>query len=416
MNYATVLNYFDKIAEAKGKLKQPLILEALKDKDFIRVIQYVLDTSRTFNVKKLVRMVESPLDQDLFEFLDYLNSKRGATAKDKNYLAAIASESEAKFTIVNKILRGKTDAGFTNQTMNKLVPGLIPYFSYMRCKGPAHLHRVKFPCYSQLKADGMYHEEREGSYRTRNGKILDFSLVPQEHKVSPEMVCELMGEITMLYASGEVMNRRAANAIINKAQDSDLSQEEADRIRFQYWDVNAGFAHQIPYKERFKGVVYLAGVNVIESKIVNNMEEAWSHYDDVRARGLEGTILKNFDGLWKDGDSMDQVKLKSVLSGELEVIGTTEGEDKNVGKVGALICRSSCGGLVTNIGMGLSDEDRERTDWEGCIIEAMFNEVSKSKNKKTYALSHARLVEERTDKTVADDLKYFLNAKEVKRK
>lgn len=416
MNYQIGLKYFDNINEAKGKGKQPLILIALKDKDFIRTIQYILDTSKTFHISKIAKQVEETSGQDLFEFLNYLNSKRGATAKDKSILAAIASASEEKFIIVNKILRGKTDAGFTNNTMNKLVPGLIPYFPYMRCKGLSHLHKIVFPCISQVKADGMYHECKDSRYQTRNGKALDFSLVPAEHKVTPSISCKLMGEVLMLDDVGVIMNRRDGNAIINKAQHSGLSQEEADRVRFQYWDMDAGAAHIMPYIGRFEGVEYLTGNRVIESRVVNSIEEAWEHYDEVRSRGLEGTILKNFDGLWKDGTSMDQIKLKAVKECELEVIGIVPGKDKYEGMIGSLICKSSCGKLITDIGMGLKDHDRIREDWVGTHITVQFNEVSKSKTKDTYALSHGRLVEPREDKTEADDLKYILELKEVKRK
>ena len=411
MNYDTVLEHFNTINEAKGNEKHPLILEALKDKDFILVIQYVLDTSRTFKVSKLKSMSDNSLDQDLFEFLDYLNTKKGATARDKRILTSIASESEAKFTVVNKILRGKTHAGFTNNTMNKLAPGLIPYYSYMRCKGISHLHKIKFPCYSQIKLDGMYHEVVDGVYRTRNGKPLDFSKVPN----TTSLKGKYMGECLMVDAKGVTMNRRDSNAIINTAQHGGLTQEQADSIRFQYWDVDTGEASKTPYTRRLQE---LRGseLDVVECVVVRNMEEAWDHYEAVRALGLEGTILKNFAGEWKDGDSMDQIKLKAILETELEVTGTVDGEDKYKGMVGALICKSSCGGLITDVGMGLSDEDRARTDWVGQIISVDFNEASKSKNKDTYALSHARLVERRLDKTEADDLEYILELKEAKRK
>ena len=416
MDYQKVLKQFDAVAAAKGNDKKPLLQDYLQEPDFLKVTTYILDSSKTFKMGK-VKEADKISDKDLFDFLDELDSKPGATKQDKNLMAEIASVSPEKFIIVNKILRHKTDAGFTGRTIEKLSPGLIPYFPYMRCKGLAHLKNIVFPCYSQIKADGMYHEHLNKEFRTRNGKLLDFSLVPEENKATTINDYRLMGECLLLNEAGtDFMDRRDGNAIINKAQHSGLSQEEADRVRFQYWDVDAGFAHQIPYSERFDGVEAITGGMCIESRIVNNMEEAWQHYDEVRAKGLEGTILKNFDGLWKDGNSSDQIKLKAVLSAELKVVDIVPGEDKYEGMIGSLICESSCKGLLTKVGMGLTDEDRLMKGWVGKIVEVKFNEVSKSKAKDTHALSHARLVEPREDKTEADTLKYILELKEVKRK
>lgn len=416
MDYRRVLKQFDAVAEAKGNDKKPLLQTYLQEPDFLKVTTYILDSSKTFKMGK-VKLTDTGTSKDLFDFLDEMDSKPGANKADKEMMACIASASTEKFIIVNKILRHKTDAGFTGKTIEKLYPDLIPYFPYMRCKGVSHLKNIVFPCFSQLKADGMYHEHLSKEFRTRNGKPLDFSLVPKENITNTLADYRLMGECLMMKEDGSgIMDRRDGNAIINKAQHSGLSQEEANRIRFQYWDVDAGFADQIPYSERFKGVKALTGGMCIESRIVNNMEEAWKHYDEVRALDLEGTILKNFDGLWKDGDSSDQIKLKAVLAAELVVVDTVPGEDKYEGMIGSLICESSCKGLLTRVGMGLTDEDRVREDWVGKIVEVKFNEASKSKAKDTYALSHARLVEPREDKTEADTLKYILKLKEVKRK
>ena len=411
MNYERILERFNEIAAVKGNAKHPLINEAIKDPDFLKVVEYTLNTSRTFKTSKVKEMHDFSSKTDLFSFLDYLNGKKGATANDKEELAQIASESPAKFTIVNKILRGKTDAGFTNNTMNKLAPGLIPYFPYMRCHGIAHIHKIVFPCFSQLKSDGMYHEREENYFQTRNGKELDFSLVDIGSKVN----ARVMGECLLLKPDGySYENRKDGNAIINKAQHSGLSQDEADRIRFVYWDVDYGDPASI-YTERWETLQSMA-LSVTECRVVRNMEEAWGHYDEVRALDLEGTILKNFKGPWKDGKSPDQVKLKAEKECELEVYNIVPGKDKYEGQVGSLCCRSSCGQLVTDVGMGLSDEDRLRNDWIGKIITVKFNAMSKSKVKETWAMDHARLIEVRLDKNEADDLAYIKEVKEIKRK
>ncbi len=420
MDYEKVLDQFNEIAAIKGKAKQPLLKKYLWEQDFLKVTTYILDSSKKFNISRLKggMIVHEDTNMGIFDFLDYMDSKRGATASDRATLHGLTKGSEAKYILVNKILRGKTDAGFTEKTVEKLYPGLIPYFPYMRCKGIGHLKNIVFPCFSQLKADGMYHERFDNVFRTRNGKRMDFSLVDTDQiDTSQPHQFSLMGECTMMNEDGSaVMDRRDSNAIINKSQYSDLSAEEAVRIDTVYWDVDYGDS-LATYAERWNFLQTL-GVNLIECRVVRDMDEAWEHYDEVRELDLEGTILKNFKGTRKDGNSPDEIKLKATLECELEVIGFVPGKDKYEGLIGSLICQSSCGGVLTDVGMGLSDKDRQQSSdyWMHKIITGRFNEVSKSKAKDTYALSHARLIDIRENKTEADDLGYILELKEAKRK
>lgn len=419
--YGTVLNIIQEIREAKGHDKHPLIVEHLKENElFAKVVQYTLDTSRTFKIKKVKWTVDADPRLDLFAFLDYLNGKRGATNEDRAGLAACASTSDTKFQVVNILLERKLRCGLTVKTLRDLMPGFVPYFPYMRCSGLDQLKKIVFPCFSQLKADGEYFDVflRKGlnfqpKFQTRNGKVADFSLIGD---LWPSGPAKLSGEALLMKEDGSgYEDRKDGNAIINKALYGLLSQEESDRIRFCFWDVVFEGTETANYKYRWKDIQEM-GLNTIECRVVNNMEEAWLHYDEVRARGLEGTILKNFDGCWKDGISMNQIKLKAEKECELEVYDTVPGTGKYMGMVGSLCCRSSCGDLLTDVGMGLSDEDRQRDDWVGQIITVRFNATTISKAKQTWALSHARLVDTRPDKNEADDLQYIMNVKEVKRK
>lgn len=423
--YRTVLDIIQEIREAKGHDKHPLIVKHLNEHQlFAKVVQYTLDTSKTFKIRKVKWTVDSDPGSDLFSCLDYLDSKRGATKIDRAELSACASTSDPKFQVVNIILSRKLRCGCTAKTLKDLVPGFVPYFPYMRCSGLDQLKKIVFPCYSQLKADGEYFDVFLNrslgvpKFQTRNGKMADFSQLGQ---LWPQGPAKLSGEALLLKEDGSgYEDRKDGNAIINKALYGLLSQEEAERIRFSFWDVMFG-KHDDPlyynqhYKCRWDDLQQM-GLHIIECRVVNNMEEAWAHYDVVRARGLEGTILKNFDGYWADGTSMNQVKLKAEKECELEVYDVVPGSGKYRGMVGSLCCRSSCGKLLTDVGMGLSDEDRAQDDWVGQVITVKFNTISKSKVKETWAMSHARLMDTRPDKNAADDLEYIKKVKEVKRK
>lgn len=423
--FEVVLTNIEMIRQASGHAKFPILETCINgNKLFKKVIQYTLDSSKTYKCSSVKRVSPTSSPTYLFDQLDFMNESRSITKVEKEKLARIASQSEAMFKVVNMILERKLRCGVDVKTINNLFPGIVPYFPYMRCSGLDKIKHLVFPCYSQLKADGEYFDvfcESAPIFQTRNGKRADFRFV--DCTDIPIMNGKVMGEALMLRRNGDgFMSRKDGNAIINKGIYGLLTSGEAERIRFKFWDMTEVGYPGKSYSDRLSDM-NIYQVPLIENKIIYDMSEAWDHYDEVRNRKLkgipmklEGTVLKNMNGLYEDGTSLDQFKLKAEKECELEIFDTVEGTGKYRGMVGSLRCRSSCGGLVTDVGMGLSDEDRARTDWAGEIISVKFNSVSKSKAKEHYALAHARLIEPRLDKTTADNLEYIKKVKEAKRR
>lgn len=90
----------------------------------------------------------------------------------------------------------------------------------------------------------------------------------------------------------------------------------------------------------------------------------------VEAGGYDGLILRDPYGKWKKGDrgtGGEIIKIKRKLSFDLKVIGTLPGKGKHAGRIGSLVV--SFEGKEMGVGTGLSDADRERTDWIGKIVE-----------------------------------------------
>lgn len=94
--------------------------------------------------------------------------------------------------------------------------------------------------------------------------------------------------------------------------------------------------------------------------------------------GYEGLVLHTEDYY---------VKLKPKQTYDVEVLSVTEGTGRHSGRVGALI--TSMG----KVGTGLTDRDRERTDWVGKLIEVEC--MGLTKNGK---FRHPRFIRERWDK------------------
>jgi len=433
---ALVVERLKELKSADKKGKKALLRQYIdSDPIFVKVLKYTLDTSKTYKVSRVAET--EPLEGDVFEYLDELAAMPGVKAKDKTYLAGLANQSEYHLDIVNRMLRGRLDAGFDIKTVLEVEPGLVPYSPYCRCSGYEKIDKIDFSkgAFSQLKADGMYLNvfvEENGNirYTTRNGNELNLLEQPDRFFVNMPLGGVLMGEGLVLDEAGsEFLPRAQGNAIISKAIHGHISKEEAGRIRFQLWDTvrikefEVGFCN-IAYADRYQFLEFAIKINpdapsLIETRIVHSKEEAWDHYAEVRAKGLEGTIVKDAGALWEDGTSSQQIKLKAQKNAEVLITGWNKGDQggKYENCIGSLIAQSSCGKLVGSVS-GLTDEQRFRDpeSWLGRIITVTFNAVSKSAKTEIRSFDHARIDGDiRTDKHQADDLEYILNVKEAKR-
>ena len=428
-----IIEKLDTLKAANKAGKKDLLAGYLDDPLFAKFIRYALDTSKTF---KVARVAETDsIEGDVFEFLDQLNSQPAAKGRDKVFLAGLASQSPYHLDVVNRILRGRLDAGFDIKTVLEVAPDLVPYSPYCRCSGYDKISKINFEngAYSQVKADGQFiniHIDSLGfvGYTTRNGNTLDLLGVPDSRFAGLPDNCVLMGEALVLDDCGVVMPRAEGNAIISKAIHGHISKEECERIRFELWDMVWAYEFKQGYSKgsysrRSTDLhTYLfnrTGVKMIETQLVKSEEEAWDHYEEVRERGLEGTIVKDASALWDDGTSPLQVKLKAEKEAEVLITGWKPGKPggKYANCIGSLLVQSSCGKLVGAVS-GMSDEDRNRDPEEFVdrVATIRFNAVSKSAKTDIRSFDHGRLLELRFDKNVADDLEYILNVKEVSRR
>jgi DNA ligase-1 len=179
----------------------------------------------------------------------------------------------------------------------------------------------------------------------------------------------------------------------------------------------------IPYKERFnqlKSLVENGGDNcpieLVETKIVYSIEEAYQHYFEMVGKGLEGTVVKTMEGIWRDSTSTDQAKLKVVFEVDLEILGFTAGNGKNESTFGSVTVATSDRLLIVNVS-GFKDKKDPKAPhiptrqevWDmreqltGTIMATKANGIMVPKNPgDVYSLFSPRFAELRMDKKTAD--------------
>lgn len=376
------------------------------------------------------RTIEEVLDTLKAEFLD--TEFRGNKASERlSELYHSLSVEDAKIfrNVIDRTLR----CGVSSTTINKVWGDFIYIHPYMRGSSynEKNIANIKLPAYSQLKEDGRYSDiivEHDGelTYMSRQGQINEsFKGDKDQELITHGRGYVFMGEALVMDENGDIMPREEGNGILNSSEEK----IDPERIVFKLWDcVPIDEWRQkkcsLTYDERFEKLNQIVSLienknfQVVETRIVETPEELVAHFKENIKKGLEGTMIKNRDMKWKNGTSKDMVKIKIIFDIELEVIDYYEGQrgTKYEGKLGGLVCKSSCGMLKVDIGSGLTDKERE--DWFGdhiigSIMTARANDISKENDEGICSLINPRIVEKRDDKAEADSLERIFEQKEA---
>jgi DNA ligase-1 len=430
----------EEVANEPSKNAKIAILTQHKDNDVLQeVVRLTYDPTVNFFIKKIPAYTprgtadnegHSQLDFALFNLVREVASRNYTGNKAIEYVTQLLERltvEDAK--VLAKVIDRDLRAGFGESTANKVWKNLIPEFPYMRCALPKAAKLDEFSwadgVFSQLKADGMFANVNH----TADGEVQILSragsLFPQQHFA--HLVADVQatfptntqshGEL-LIKRDGVVLPRQLGNGILNKVQKGgDIGPN--DEIVYLVWDqialtsvVSKG-TYNVPYKARFatlkEQTLTATCITLIPTVIVHNMEDALTHYREMLAEGLEGTIIKDATGIWKDTTSKDQVKMKLDIDVDLVIMGFNAGNGKNEATFGSIVCQSSDGLLEVNIS-GFTDEVRlevhnNRDKLIGTIVTVKGNSIMPPTGNNTkYSLFLPRFAEFRTDKKVADDL------------
>ncbi len=343
-------------------------------------------------------------------------SNRNVTGHDaKTFLANLANtQTTENKEVLSRIIQRDLRCGCSESTPNKVWPGIVPTFDVMLSH--KDISGIKFPCYGQIKSDGARAHislvNGKAVALSRNGKEIELHgcldkdlalLINEGETLDGELLC---------YKDGKVLDRKTGNGIINRAIKGTISKEEAELIKFASWDI-VDFTSTIPYSARIEELtkIYFAykpqKIYVLPTAIIYNELEAQKFFENCVAVGQEGCILKNIDSLWVGKRTKDSGKIKEVEEADLIISSIEEGTGKNLGKLGAFVCKTSDGLLEVNVGIGFSDTQREiffKETLIGKIVTVKYNQLIQSKTSNIVSLFLPRFVELREDKDKANSL------------
>lgn len=434
-----VYDLIERLAATSKHTEKEAILRSVVGTDIEETVKKVFSYAYDESINFWLR--EFPFPDKFGSFLDLdgavdslkFFSERKVTGNEAIELATSLTSklSEKDAIIFDRILKRDLRCATTDTLANKIWPGLIETFPYQRCSSfnEKNLRKLRFPCYSQVKADGLYTDiivkDGKVKYQTRTGKTLlvNDPIRDKELLESGENFV-VQGEGLIKDGKGGYLSRKEGNGILN-SDDIDLSLVEFvvwDIVRYEDW--KAGLS-KTPYNIRLGSLTKLIdtmsvkSIVLVDTIIVNSVQEIIDHFKLNVERGEEGSVAKNLSAQWKDGTSPDQVKVKIEFVCELVVIGYKEGEGRNKGRLGAFLCASQCGLLEVNVGTGYKDSERikmwkNRDSYIGRIFAVKSNDVIQNRNTpEKWSLFLPRSVEERSDKTVADTYERILEQRDA---
>lgn len=406
-----------------------------KDPLIERVFHMALSSEYTFGIKKIPLYTVRPeaeqvmtLDMAL-ELIEKQFCTNKVTGNDRidvlRQTLEMMHPEDAE--VLKMVISKKLDCGVSVTNANKVMDNPIPTFDVLLCakQDQKLIDGLNWPeVVAQTKMDGMrviVSCDNNGNvrYRTRNGK--EFNL-PEQYDLYFSRFPGICWDGEMLVAENDILgtylDRKAGNGILNSIRQGKASDEDANRVRFVFWDmvdydhymIGASFQE---YHSRFESLYTMSLEapahfwKVVETQFVSTFEEAQQFYKEKRAEGQEGAILKSMNSTWQAKRVKHHVKMKAEETLDLIVVDWIEGSGKYVGQLGSLVVTDSSGKLVVNVGSGFNDEDRKTITPEtiiGKIVEVKYNEVITNKSDDSLSLFLPIFENVREDKNKPDTI------------
>jgi DNA ligase-1 len=244
--------------------------------------------------------------------------------------------------VVNKKLR----MGVSVKTVNAVFPNFIPEHNVMLAER-YDKRRIKFPCYADVKLDGIRATYINGKFFTRKGLIIP-GLEDLEEFMNNVPEAEYDGELTVRGKTFQEGNGliRAGKAGIDVVFNVFACRDNPNWKKELY----DSFTRD-PQLEHF-GLV-----QIVPSKLVSSHEHVDIAYADARAHGYEGLVLKVPNYKYVGKRSYSWIKVKPKQDAEFRIIGVYEGEGKYVGMCGGIEVKYN--GQINHVGTGFTDAQRQ---------------------------------------------------------
>lgn len=435
-----VTTIIDELNLSNGLNHKMAVLKKYKDHElFKRVLKLAYDKAAyTFGISmKNVEFVTTPGEvlslEKALENLEERLAPRHITGNAARDLleGMFRNLSPENADLLKKIINRDLRINLGRSSINKVWSQLITKPAYMRCGlySAKTAKDIPMPAILQLKADGTYREASVAdgtvTFVSRSGETYEYPVLEAAMADFPDG--RYFGELVVI-RDGKALDRATGNGLINS---DDVPHNE---IFYFVWDyvthaeyflaMNKG-KPKTKYEDRLAKLCSILEnsdskqIELIEGHEVGSIRQALQITSNWMEAGFEGSILKAREGVFKDGTSKHQLKLKLEIAIDVRITGFKEGRVGTVREntFGALEfatddgqIKGYCSGLTNDL---LEDFNSRRGELIGQVMEVLCNDITKGRDNDYYALSHPRFSELRHDKTETDTLARALESKEM---
>lgn len=407
MSLGPIFNQLEEIKNhSKRTDKEKLISEFSKNPIFNKVVYYTLNPFKRYNTTRINYIPNSnPTDlNNIFNYLDELSNKNGATDNDIRILSNISSFDIHTVKVVEKIIRKDLDCGASIKTFKKFIPEL-PDYEVMRCE--KDLDKFLKLCdydinkfmYS-IKFDGVRCSASTNFiYLSRSGlEFPNFNVFDDEINILKNNLQKINQNINIdkVTFDGEVVVEENGQIQFQNLMSQVSRIKELDSSKFVYYIFDIVF-----HDEEYDDMEFIKRYNILQELINNsnlekiklvehsfldenidkeNIRDKIKELADEKINeGYEGLVLKHTDKPYENKVSRFWCKVKKMYTVDVTVVGWEYGTKKNKNKLGNLICCFS-NGVTFGVGTGFTDEQRIEFMYDTPkIIEIDYQELTADK-------------------------------------
>ena len=386
------------------KFKESVIAREDKNNntEFFDGVSMAMDKLRTFGLKQVPESKQDGPGLDWDTFLgtaDQLEKRTltGNAARDSvDHLRSLATKDEWNHWY-RRILIKDLRCGVTEKTINKFSRIKVPVFECMLADdSKKHENKMKGKVFVEPKLDGVRviaicdKAKNEAVLMSRNGKEL--TNFPHINAQFEHMIDEL--DQSWVF-DGEIMSADFQSLMRQIHRKGDAKTEDAVLNLFDCMPLNefakGGCGNTLAERKKwlasFEFGENMRLVESVELDLDKEYDKFMNYNKQCIAKGFEGIMIKPQDGVYECKRSSLWLKVKPFIEVSLKVIDVEEGTGRNQGKLGALIVEGKDDGkfIKTNVGSGLTDEDRE-TFWKdtkkliGQIVEVRADAITQNQD------------------------------------
>lgn len=364
----------DHISNTPSRNEKESLIKRYLDVDyFAKVVFYALNPFMKYNVRSIRAGFSFNKDKkvdDIFSYLDVLNSQNGATEKDKVKLASLSSIDKETIDVVNKIISKDLMCGANIKLFKKYIPE-IPFHSPMLCENDYDVNdfykfakNISNVCWS-VKLDGVRvwaivdRKNETVKYISRKGiEYYNFYLF-DSLLIEKSKICGEYAYNNLVIFDGEVTSTEKD---FEKEMQDVRRIKDADPTKFVFniFDI----VHETKVlKERYNDLKNIFfGVNknvtVVKHYQAESPEHIQNRLEYLTSIGEEGLVLKTWNGKYEFKRSKCWCKCKLFITEEFKVIGWEYGKNSNAHVVGKLIIQVDKN-TTSKVGSGLTKRMRK---------------------------------------------------------